>query len=86
MTHVDVSHLTKPTLLCVPVIFQPARLVTTALWPLMAPVPSVRSTATPSGRGPPPASATRDTSAQKRTQRPCPAPVSTPSSNAYSTL
>lgn len=45
---------------------------------MMAPVPSVRSTATPSGRDPPHASVTRDTSVLKRTQHPCPAPVSTP--------
>lgn len=57
--------------------FQPVRLVTTALWQLMAPVPSVRYTAIPSGRDPPPVLVIRDTFALKQIQPPCPAPVST---------
>ena len=70
-------HLTKPAPLCFLDVFQPVRSVTTVLWPLMAPVPSVRSTVTPSERDPPPVLATRDTFARKRTQHPWPVPVST---------
>lgn len=69
------SHLT-----CLSLSFfsslQSVRSATTAPWPPTAPAPSVRCTATPSGRDPPPACATRDTFAPRRTRPPCPAPVS----------
>lgn len=57
---------------------QPVRSATTAPWPATAPAPSARCTATPSGKDPPPAPATKDTSAPRRTRRPCRAPVSPP--------